>query len=196
MSVPRRVIKLGGSLLDWPELPQAFSAWLALAPRAASIVVVGGGAIVESLRQLDKAAGLSAEASHWLAIQAMSLTAALAAERLHGATRVEEFEELQRTGGSGVRIFDVERFLRADAESADPLPCSWEVTSDSIAARLAVRLEAEELVLLKSTLPRRHASRPMLAQDGFVDAYFPTAAESVTVRAVDLRGADFPQMAI
>ena len=32
-----RVIKLGGSLLDWPEFPQRFRAWLKLQPSAANL---------------------------------------------------------------------------------------------------------------------------------------------------------------
>ena len=50
--------------------------------------------------------------------------------------------------------------------SMDPLPHSWDVTSDSIAAWLAGALDAERLVLIKSA----GASGPAL-----VDAYFARA---------------------
>ncbi|MEX2113753.1 MAG: hypothetical protein WD845_11245 [Pirellulales bacterium] len=193
MSRTRRVIKLGGSLLDWPELPAAFASWLAAQPEATNVVVVGGGAIVEALRELDRVGSLGAEACHWLAIHGMSLTAALAAELLGAAELVMGFEQLQRADGDGLFVFDVERFMRADAAGADPLPCSWEVTSDSIAARVAVRLKAEELVLLKSTLPADGLMRKELAASGYVDVYFPQAAAGLRARAVNLRKVEFPQ---
>ena len=69
------------------------------------------------------------------------------------------------------------RWLRA----ADPLPHSWEVTSDSIAAWLAGQLHARRVVLLKPA----HASPNKL-----VDAYFlrtlPQGVEHLVVTADDL----------
>jgi aspartokinase-like uncharacterized kinase len=56
------------------------------------------------------------------------------------------------------------------------------VTSDSIAARIAGILDAEELVLLKSADP------PAQLQPPYVDEYFVQAAEGLTcVRSVNLR---------
>jgi len=57
-----------------------------------------------------------------------------------------------------VPILAPSRWLHA----ADELPHSWEVTSDSLAAYLAMLLGAEELVLVK----------PVASGDGLVDPFF------------------------
>lgn len=187
------MIKLGGSLLDWPELPTAFATWLAAQTPADNVVIVGGGKIVDALRELDRVGSLGEEAAHWLAIEGMSLTAALAVELLEGATLVRDIGDLQGSSGAGVHILQVESLMRKDTESDDPLPCSWSVTSDSIAARVAQRVEAFELVLLKSCSPDNALTREDLSQCGYVDAHFPQAADGLTVRAVNLRVDGFPQ---
>jgi len=92
-------------------------------------------------------------------------------------------------------LVEPESFLR-DEElqvGANPLPHTWDVTSDSIAARLAVTLRARELVLLKSSLPG-DKSLEAAARSGYLDAYFPRAALGVPkIRCVDLRAGGFPQ---
>jgi aspartokinase-like uncharacterized kinase len=186
MTERARVIKLGGSLLAWPDWATSFRRWLALQPAAANIVVVGGGPLAEALRELDQANRLPTEKSHWLAVGAMSLTAALAAAVLPEAALVQALDELCLSN-EGVQILDVGRFLREDAAGVDPLPCGWDVTSDSIAARVAGTVGAQELVLMKSTLPPGQSSREALAKSGFVDVYFPRAAKGLAVRCVDLR---------
>ncbi len=196
MNYPRRVIKLGGSLLDWPELPAAFSRWLERQTPAQNIVIVGGGKIVDALRELDRVGSLGEEAAHWLAIEGMSLTAALAVELLAGATLVRDIGDLKCADGAGVRILDVVDFMRKDAESEDSLPCTWSVTSDSIAARVAQRIEAFELVLLKSASPARGSTRKELADTGYLDAYFPQASLRLPLRAVNLRNSDDPEATI
>ena len=124
----------------------------------------------------------------------MSLTAALAGKLLSDATPVKALAELRVAADAPLQVFEVERWLRDDARGTDRLPCGWEVTSDSIAARLAQAIGANELVLLKSTLPTGSASRTALAQSGFVDAHFPHAAAGLTVRAVNLRRLDFAEV--
>ena len=66
------------------------------------------------------------------------------------------------------------------------LPASWDVTSDSIAARVAQVLKASELVLLKSVdAPSRDADE--LAKLAIVDKFFPEIAGSIAWRIVNLR---------
>lgn len=190
-----RVVKLGGSLLDWPEWVGQFRRWLAAQPSAANVIVVGGGAIVECLRSLDEAHPLSAETAHWLAVRAMSFTATIAAELVSEATLVGALDDLELSGRGVPQILDVERFLREERDTTDSLPCSWDVTSDSIAARVAASLNATELVLLKSALPEDGATRESLGRCGYVDAYFTRAARGLLVRFVNLRDARFAEVA-
>ncbi len=188
-----RVIKLGGSLLDWPELPVRFRRWLALQPLAANVIVVGGGPIVEGLRTIDRVHRLSIEASHWLAIRAMSLTTEIASELLLVVEIIDALEHVNRTPGGPPQLLDVEPFLRAEQGSADVLPCGWDVTSDSIAAHVAHRLGASELVLLKSNFPDVSGKGdPKLA--GYVDACFVSASKGLRVRFVNLRDSEFREI--
>jgi aspartokinase-like uncharacterized kinase len=191
---PVRVIKLGGSLLGWPELTSRVRAWLACQPPAANILIVGGGPIVEKLRELDREHQFSPAAAHWLSIRAMSLTAAIVAELLEEAILVSSLEPLRLSPSAGLQILDVERFLREDQGSEGALPCGWHVTSDSIAARVATVLNASELVLLKSVLPASESSREAWSRTGFVDAHFARASSALAVRSVNLRMPGFPQI--
>ncbi len=192
--MPLRVIKLGGSLFDGADLAARLRRWLSVQPPATSVLIAGGGSIVEQVRAFDRWHSLSPAAAHWLAIRAMSLTATLAAELLPEASLVSSLEELRSRMSSGLLILEVERFLREDQNGASPLPCSWDVTSDSIAARVATVVGARELVLLKSALPAGPPSREAWARAGFVDGYFARASEGMSLRCVNLRNPEFPQV--
>jgi hypothetical protein len=55
-----------------------------------------------------------------------------------------------------------------------PIPATWRVTSDSLAAYVARRLGAQDLLLLKSmALDEPYVSAQTLAADGRLDAEFP-----------------------
>lgn len=58
------------------------------------------------------------------------------------------------------------------------LPVGWQVTSDSIAARLAICLGADRLVLLKSreAMPGERSDWAQAVAGGLVDGCFPTFA--------------------
>ena len=65
---------------------------------------------------------------------------------------------------------------------------SWDTTSDSIAARIALHLAADRLILLKSAQLPAGTVRHEAARLGLVDPIFPTAARSlVLVEYVNLR---------
>jgi aspartokinase-like uncharacterized kinase len=175
-----RIVKLGGSLLDWPDFPTALARWLSQQPPALDILIAGGGQIAETIRKADRDFELGEELSHWLCIDAMSISARIVVAAMRGMPLLLTFAELRSEAAmkrQSAVVFDPGEFL-AEHESllpGRPLPHDWSVTSDSIAARLAETLAADELVLLKSAeLPSESLAE--LAAQGYVDRYFPVAA--------------------
>lgn len=163
------VVKLGGSILTRPGWPAAVAALLRDMP--APLVVVGGGRVVDGLRAIDATAPQPVELMHALAIDAMSLTARIAAAALGLAV-------VERPAAGGV--LDAAAWLRTDA-AARP-PAGWHVTSDSIAAAVA-GLTGRGLLLVKSTPPPDGERLEALAASGWVDPHFPVAAAAVAAIA-------------
>src|SRR5262249_22289087 len=73
------VLKVGGSLLEWPGLAEAMPRLLdaARAEFGPPIVVVGGGKFVDEIRRLDRILRLATSPIHQLAIRALDVTAHL-----------------------------------------------------------------------------------------------------------------------
>jgi aspartokinase-like uncharacterized kinase len=141
------VIKVGGGLLGIPGALREVCATIGVLGRQQAVVVVpGGGPLADLVRELDRTVGLSDDASHWMAMLAMDQYAHLLAERIEGAALVEEPGGIAATLRAGrVAVLAPSRWLRA----ADPLPHSWDATSDSVAAFVAGALDAKRLVLVK-----------------------------------------------
>ncbi|WP_165229888.1 amino acid kinase family protein [Aquisphaera insulae] len=183
------VVKVGGSLLTWPELPTRLNLWLdeqrSVQPGSGRpfVLIAGGGPIADVVRELDRVHGLGDEAAHRLAIRSMDVTAELLASLVADSRAVRHPRELVECQTDGLRaIVSASSFLKVvEDTSPDPLPASWDVTSDSIAARIAAWLGADRLVLLKSRTAAAGSTRGEAAAAGLVDPFFPEAA-----RAVDL----------
>jgi aspartokinase-like uncharacterized kinase len=170
------VIKVGGSLLAQPECLDRVLAIVASASKNQRLVIVpGGGAFADAVRKADSAIRLSDGAAHWMAVLAMDQYAHLLADRLRDGVVATNIEEIASTLCAGrVPVLAPTRWLR----DADPLPHSWDVTSDSIAAWVAGALGARRLVLVKPS---------GASGSDVVDPYFsralPAAIESITVPA-------------
>ena len=193
------VIKVGGSLLDWPELPGRLAAFLdALRNQDRAqrfLLIAGGGAAADLVRSMDRAHGLGDERAHWLAIRAMDFTADMLATLLPGAVVVSRPEELCSIWNLGKSPVLAPRRMLAeiDARGPDPLPASWDVTSDSIAARVAVLVQASRLILLKSQGVPRATTCDEAVRLGLVDPMFPAIARELeAVEMVCLREDQMP----
>ena len=188
-----RVVKVGGSLLDWPQLHTALKHWLTEQSPGTNVLLCGGGKLVDRVRQLDRMFHLRPEEAEALAINCMASNAGLLASLLGRLNVVTHYSDLQvkikRRRTSQLLIFDCRQLLgeRKATLDAPPLPHDWSVTSDSIAAWLAELLSADELVLLKSVDPPPGSFQD-LAAAGYLDVYFPHAAKRLeAVRFVNLR---------
>lgn len=160
------VVRFGGSLLTRPGWPDDLLDLVGGLPGRVT-VVVGGGPVVEGLRLVDAAQPLSAHVMHALAIEAMGVTARLVAAATGLGVTVTP------TTAAGVSILDTPRWWAASSQGSR-LPAGWEVTSDSIAATVA--LEAAATLVLAKRVPPSMPDLVELAASGWVDAHFPTAA--------------------
>ena len=192
-----RVVKVGGSLLDYADLVPALGVWLGRQPPGHFVFLAGGGKLVRAVQEAEARFGLSEETTHWLCLAGMSVTAKLLASLLGEVPLLQDFDSLRRAtnapcgGARKVVVFDAARFLRdGEAQMAgEPLPKNATVTSDSIAARIAELLGPVPLVLLKSADPPALATRRSAVAAGYVDAYFAEAARRLPkVTCVNLRG--------
>ena len=187
--------KIGGSLLGWAGLRGWLGGFLGEFEISKLLLIAGGGGAADWVRRLDEVHGLGEEVAHGLAMRAMDLSAHVLATIIEGATVVEEGELAASWAAGRTPILLARGVLRADdRRSADPLPHRWDVTSDSIAARVAERLGASALILCKSTPAPTPPSRDEAARSGLVDPAFLGAARALPIvvhrnaRAPDCRG--------
>ena len=183
------VIKIGGSLYDLPGLATLLPRWLAGLETRQVLLIPGGGKTADAVRNWDQLHGLGEERSHWLAIQALSLNARFLAAILHGARLVDNLEACESAWHDGcIPILDPAAMLDADEGAPDRLPHSWNVSSDSIAARIAILTGAVRLILLKSADTDVRQTWGENAAVGLVDPLFPILVEGrLDVEVINFR---------
>jgi 5-(aminomethyl)-3-furanmethanol phosphate kinase len=133
------VVKVGGGL-GASALPGLCAALGELGERHALIVVPGGAAFADAVRDADRRFRLRAATSHRMAILGMEQFGWLLGDLIPGA--------VLRADLAPVRAERTTVLLPA-ALPLDSLPASWGVTSDSIAAWVAEHAGAGRLVLVK-----------------------------------------------
>lgn len=163
--IPETVVKLGGGVFSHPALlDSVVRVIVESAKEVALLVVPGGGAFADAVRGIDARLGLSGDAAHWMAVLAMDQSAYLIAGRTERAQVVTSPAQIAPVANAGrVPVLAPFEWLR----QADPLPHTWDVTSDSIAAWVAGALGARSLVLIKPP-----GAKPGLES---VDPYFTRA---------------------
>lgn len=196
-ALPVRVVKVGCSLFERPQLCADLRQWLGGQPPAVHILVTGAGGLADTIRNWQPRFGASDAHCHWLCIDLLSITVSLLQQGLPEFPLLTHFADLRFAVAaakdaeqSNTLIFDVQSFL-GDIEPTlppEPLPHNWDVSSDSIAARLAEAIDADELVLLKARpCPDEQTDFAALCADRYVDEYFPRIAPRVRkIRLVQL----------
>jgi aspartokinase-like uncharacterized kinase len=188
------VLKLGGSLLDKPDLARRLNQLLTNpdqccpgfmpSPDTRWLIISGGGAAADEIRRLDRLYHLPSSMTHWDAIAAMTFNAQLLARLIPALTLVKTAPEA-RIAWSSHRpaILDVHHYLKNEGQAlAAELAESWDVTSDTIAAAIGKAWNCECLILAKSCdLPTPCTDWTAAAQLGLVDPAFPAAAQGLNV---------------
>lgn len=139
------VVKVGGSLAEKPEHLIALCGKLReLAKRCELVVVPGGGRFADVVRDSDMQFNLSSIVSHRMAILGMDQFGMLLAQITPNSCVTYMLEDARQLAGTDVvPIFLPSRLMF----KVDPLKNSWDVTSDSIAAYVAGKLQTAKLVL-------------------------------------------------
>ncbi len=167
-----RVIKLGGSLLQASALPACLDAVERLS--GCTLLVPGGGLFAEQVRNAQQIFKFDDVLAHRMALLAMQQMALLFKGLKPGFGLLRSIEKLADL--SGVAIWSPQP---EELDSAG-VPASWDITSDSLAAWLAARLGADELILVKSAQISAGASLLDLQEQGTVDAAFSGFAAGVS----------------
>jgi aspartokinase-like uncharacterized kinase len=107
------------------------------------LVVPGGGGFADTVRAHDRRFSLRPATAHRMAILAMDQFGWALADLIPGAARCAGLDGPMRAGAVSVLL------PAALLAERDPLPASWGVTSDSIAAWVAGAAGAGRLVLVK-----------------------------------------------
>ena len=176
------LIKVGGSLGRGAALPPLLQRIGLLAGRRRLLVVPGGGVFADLVRRQTARVPVEEATAHQMALFAMDQFGLLLSSQTRRATVVDNLQAAELVAEAGrVPILLASSLVRAAAG----LERSFRLTSDSIAAHLAGRVRAANLVLLKSfrrpagRIPDRAAAEA-LARKGKVDPLFPALLPSGT----------------
>ena len=135
----KQVVKIGGSL--FPNYAIELAKQL---ENTGSVIILGGGEFANLIRKYDKEMDFSEQANHWTAIDCMDIIAKLVNDKVESAKLAYTIKEVNEISDEGFTpIFIVSQFLREE----DPFECSWDVTSDSIAAYVSHLLNANLLIV-------------------------------------------------
>ena len=129
INIIKQVVKIGGSL--FPDYAIELAKQL---NNTNSLIILGGGEFANLIRKYDSTQNFSSEVTHFTAIDCMDIIAKLVNDKVDSTKMAFSIDEINEISDEGFTpIFVVSDFLKNE----DPFECSWDVTSDSIAAYVA-----------------------------------------------------------
>lgn len=165
----RLIVKLGGSSAGRAQMQQ----WIDILANAVLplVIVPGGGPFADQVRIAQRKLAISDDAAHQMAILAMDQFGIAIAERHSRFQLARSLGEINSAIAAGrVPVW----LPSAMTLGAPDIPCSWDVTSDSLSAWLAKTIGAPSLLLVKQTDDyRQYSNVSELAEAGIVDAMLP-----------------------
>ena len=163
------VIKLGGSLIGSNEL----QAWLDVIANKGDgkvIIVPGGGLFADTVRQAQSLTQVNDATAHRMAVMAMDQFGVMMTGLNPKLVTADCELELAERGWQHLGIvWLASRMVNA----ADDIATNWDITSDSLAAWLAHKVEASHLLIVKSAqVTTGQASAHGLIKLGMLDPSF------------------------
>ncbi len=163
------VVKLGGSL----QGSSCLSKWLAAINRYGRgqvVIVAGGGKFADAVRHNQQKLGFDDKAAHLMALLAMEQYAHLLKGLVPEIQLADSIQSIHTTlAKDGVALWLPYQVVAGETT----IPASWDVTSDALAAWLAIKMGMDSLILVKSAaLPGSCTGYDDLASQGLVDRYF------------------------
>lgn len=167
------IIKIGGSLYRRDNLPSLVSEWADIARQYRILFVPGGGPFTDTVRDATARFRINDDNAHWMAILGMDQYAHM----LSGLTPQSKLVYKPNPAPETMSVWVPSPMLL----KLDPLPRSWRVTSDSIAAWVAQHTNTTRLIMLKSaTVPYGPLPLSDVIERNLVDPYLPNALSSET----------------
>ena len=171
------VLKLGGSLLSHAPLTQI----LQLATRAGNgqvVIVPGGGVFAEQVRLTQQQWQYDDQTAHYMAILAMQQMALLLQSLCAGLVIVNNVAMIRASMQQHTVIWSP---LSSELD-ATGIPASWDITSDTLAAWLAVQLSIEHVMLVKSAEFSADSTIAQLSASGVIDKAFARFVQQHSLR--------------
>lgn len=188
------VLKIGGSLSRGQSLAALCQEIGRLGSRHCLLVVPGGGDFADIVRDHYRRYRLTETTAHAMALSAMDQYGWLLGDLIPNGDVVRDILSARKAAANGrVPILLPATLLI----QADPLPHSWQVTSDSIAAWIAGLVCASRLILLKDVdgllsdtaemLPAMNVKK-LLNHRGGVDEYLAVLLASLDLETWVVNG--------
>lgn len=139
------VLKVGGSLAEDPNSLTNLCQELTLLAKNHSIFIVpGGGKFADAIRKFEETYSLSNMVAHKMAILAMDQYGLFLSDITPDSNVSYLLEEISNIMNGKLPIFLPSQLMLRE----DSLEKSWDVTSDTIAAYIAGKVNAQKLVLV------------------------------------------------
>jgi len=165
------VVKVGGSLAETGRLKLVLP--ILAASKRPLVIVPGGGAFANKVRDLQNAIRFDDASAHRLAMLGMHQMAEIYFTMHERFAPADSLDGIARVTATGlVPVWLPLQMCQNDKD----IPADWTITSDGLAARLAERLGAAPLVLLKSVHVTSDETAEELAREGVIDEAFPAIA--------------------
>ena len=189
----KAVLKIGGSLSRGHGLRPLCRQISRLSGHYSLLVVPGGGDFADQVREADRRYRIDETAAHSMALLAMDQYGYLLNQLIEGSFLTADFLSACTSAESNRAAILLPSAL---VLKEDPLPHSWQVTSDTIAAWISHRAHSRRLVLIKDVdgllcsdgLMEELTVKQLDAHAGGVDGYLSKFLSSVQMETWIING--------